>query len=78
LVEQPGRTQDEAPRRWHGHSVLRPVEVDYRDGRIAQEELRCVVVHASQLAQPHTHTYAVAQGKEAEAVADHVQHVQAQ
>jgi transposase len=28
FVEQPGRTQDEAPRRWHGHRVLRRVEVE--------------------------------------------------
>src|SRR5918911_2024085 len=25
LVEKPGRTQDDAPRRWHGHSVTRQV-----------------------------------------------------
>jgi transposase len=51
LLEKPGRTQDEAPRRWHGQSVLRQVEVEYRDGCVAQETLRFVVVHASQLAQ---------------------------
>jgi transposase len=77
LVEKPGRTQDEAPRRWHGHSVLRQVEVEYSDGRVAQEELRFVVVHSSQLAQQQTQSYAAAQGQEAEAVADHVRHVQA-
>jgi hypothetical protein len=26
-LEQPGRTRQEPPRRWHGHSVSRPVEV---------------------------------------------------
>ena len=77
LVETPGRTRDEAPRRWHGHSVLRQVEVEDSDGRVAQEELRFVVVHASQLAQQQTQTYAAAQGKEAEAVADHIKRVQA-
>src|SRR5919201_859340 len=46
LVEKPGRTQDEAPRRWHGQSVLRQVEVEYSDGRIAQECLRFVVVRS--------------------------------
>jgi len=51
LVEKPGRTKAEAPRRWHGHSVLRWVEVEYSEGRGAQEELRSVVVHSSQLAQ---------------------------
>src|SRR5712691_7284742 len=77
LLEKPGRTQDEAHRRWHGQSVLRQVEVAYSDGRVAQEALRFVVVHSSQLAQQQTQTYAAAQGKEAEAVAAHVQHVQA-
>jgi transposase len=76
-VEKPGRTQDEAPRHWHGHSVLRHVEVEYSDGRVAQQELRFVVVHSSQLAQQQTHTYASAQEKEAQTVADHMQRVQA-
>jgi len=77
LVEKPGRTKTEAPRRWHGQSVIRPVEVEYSDGQSALQELRFVVVHSSQLAQQHTHTYASAQTKEAVAVADHVQRVQA-
>ena len=78
LVEKPGRTKAEEPRRWHGHSVLRRVEVEYREGRIAHEEVRFVVVHSSQLAQQHAQTYAGAQAKEAEAIADHVRQVQAQ
>ena len=78
LVEKPGRTKDEAPRHWHGHSVLRQVEVEYSDGRVALETLRFVVVHSSQLAHQQTQTYASGQGKEAEAVADHMQRVQAQ
>jgi hypothetical protein len=77
LVEKSGRTQPEAPRRWHGQSGRRPIEVEYSDGRVAQEELRFVVVHSSQLAQQQTQTYAAAQVKEAEAVATHVRHVQA-
>ena len=77
LLEKPGRTQDEAPRRWHGHSVLRQVEVEYKEGRIAQETLRFVVVHSSQLAHQQTQTYASGQAKEVEAVTDHVQRVQA-
>src|SRR5499426_2831980 len=72
LVEKLGRTKAEAPRRWHGQSVRRQVEVEYSDGRVAQEELRFVVVHSSQLAQQQTQTYAAAQVKEAEAVADHL------
>jgi transposase len=78
LVEKPGRTKAEAPRRWHGHSVLRRVEVEDSEGRVAQEELRFVVVHSSQLAQQHAQSYAAAQAKEAAAVADHVPYVQAQ
>ena len=77
LLEKPGRTQDEAPRRWHGHSVLRQVEVEDKEGRIAQETIRLVVVHSSQLAHQQTQTYASGQAKEAEAVTDHVQRVQA-
>ena len=73
LVEKPGRTKAEAPRRWHGHSVLRQVEVEDSEGRVAQEELRFVVVHSSQLAQQQTQSYAAAQAKEAAAVANHVQ-----
>lgn len=77
LIEKPGRTKDEAPRRWHGHSVLRQVEVEYSDGRVVSEALRFVVVHSSQLAQQQTQSYAAAQVKEAAAVAAHVQHVHA-
>jgi transposase len=77
LVEKPGRTKDEAPRCWHGQSVIRQVEVEYREGRIAMEHLRFVVVHSSQLAEQQTQTYARAQAKEVGAVAEHVQRVQA-
>jgi transposase len=77
LVEKPGQTKAEAPRRWHGQSVRRQVEVEYSDGRVVREELRFVVVHSSQLAQQQTQTYAAAQVKEAEAVADHLRCVQA-
>jgi transposase len=78
LVEKPGRTKDEAPRRWHGRSVLRRVEVEDSAGRVAQEELRFVVVHSSQLAQQQTQAYSAAQAKEAEALVAHITHVQAQ
>ena len=77
LVEKPGRTQAEAPRRWHGQSVLRQVEVEYRDGRIAQETLRLHVVHARQLAQQHTQASGAAHAKTSEAVAAHVRQGQA-
>jgi hypothetical protein len=76
-VETPARPKDEAPRRWHGQSVMRPVEVEYSDGRVAQEAVRFVVVHSSQLAQQQAQSSAVAQAKEAAAVADPVKHVQA-
>jgi transposase len=78
LVEKPGRTKAEAPRRWHGQSVIRQVEVEYSDGRIAMEALRFVVVHSNHLAQQQAQSYAAGQEKEAEALADHVQRVQAQ
>jgi transposase len=77
LVEKPGRTKAEAPRRWHGQSVIRQVEVEYSDGRVALAALRFVVVHSSQLAQQQTQAYAAAQAKEAEAVMAHVKQVQA-
>src|SRR5499433_129523 len=72
LVEKPGRTKAEAPRRWHGQSVMRQVEVEYSDQRVVQEEVRFVVVHASQLAHQQAQSFAAAQVKEAEAVADRV------
>src|SRR4030095_13923669 len=77
LVEKPGRTQHEEPRRWHGQSVLRQVEVEYKEGRIAQATLRFVVVHSSQLAQQQTQAYTAAQAQEAAAVVEHIKHVQA-
>jgi transposase len=77
LVEKPGRTKAEAPRRWHGQSVMRPVEVEYRDARVAPAVLRFVVVHSSQLAQQQAQSYAAAQAKESEAVAAHVRQVHA-
>jgi transposase len=77
-LEKPGRTKDEAPRHWHGQSVMRQVEVEYSDGQVTQEEVRFIVVHSSQLAHQQTQTYAVAQEKEAQAVADHVKRIQAQ
>jgi transposase len=77
FVEKPGRTKDEAPRRWHGQSVYRQVEVEYSDGRVALEALRFVVVHSSQLAQQQTQAYTAAQEKETEVITAHVKHVQA-
>jgi transposase len=77
LVEKPGRTRQEPPRRWHGQSVTRPVDVEYSDGRVVPEALRFVVVHSSQLAQQQAHTYAMAQAKEAERVAEHRRRVEA-
>ena len=78
LVAKPGRCKAEAPRYWHGHSVMRQVEVEYSDGQIAAVDLRFVIVHSSQLAHQQTQTYTSGQGKEAAAVADHVNRVQAQ
>jgi transposase len=77
LLEKPGRTRQETPRQWHGHSVTRQVDVEYSDGRVVQEALRFVVVHSSQLAQQQAHTYVMAQAKEAERVAAHRRRVEA-
>src|SRR5438105_3457924 len=59
-------------------AIAKTAAVEYSEGRGAQEELRFVVVHASQLAQQHAQAYAAAQAKEAAAVADHVKYVHAQ
>ena len=77
LLEKPGRTRQEPPRQWHGHSVVRRVPVEYTDGRLDVAELRFLVVHSSQLAHQAAVAYAAAQAKEAERIAEHVQHVEA-
>jgi transposase len=77
LLEKPGRTRQEPPRRWHGHSVVRRVEVEYADGRLSLEDLRFLVVHSSQLAQQAAVAYSAAQAKEAERVTEHIQRVEA-
>ena len=77
LLEKPGRTRQEPPRRWHGHSVVRQVEVEDADGRLALEERRFLVVHSSQLAQQAAVAYNAAHTKEAERVAAHIQRVEA-
>ena len=77
LLEKPGRTRQEAPRRWHGASVVRQVEVEYADGRRAMEALRFLVVHSSQLAQQAASAYTAAQAKEAERITEHIRRVEA-
>jgi transposase len=77
VLEKPGRTRQEPPRRWHGQSVARLVEVEYADGRCAVEELRFLVVHSSQLAQQAAVAYTAAQAKEAARIAEHIQRVEA-
>ena len=77
LLDKPGRTRQEPPRCWHGHSVVRRVPVEYADGRLDVAESRFLVVHSSQLAQQAATAYAAAQGKEAERVAEHIQRVEA-
>src|SRR5215211_7243916 len=77
LLEKPGRTRQEPPRRWHGYSVVRPVEVEYADGRLAGEELRFLVVHSSQLAQQAAVAYTAAQAREAKRIVEHIQRVEA-
>ena len=77
LLEKPGRTRQEPPRRWHGQRVVRRVPGEDADGRLAVAEIRFLVVHSSQLAHQAAVAYAAAQAKEAERVTAHVQHVQA-
>jgi transposase len=77
LLEKPGRTRQELPRRWHGQSVVRRVPVEYADGRLDEAEIRFLVVHSSQLAHQAAVAYAAAQAKEAERVTAHVEQVQA-
>jgi len=77
LLEKPGRTRQEPPRRWHGQSVVRRVPVEYADGRLDVAEIRFLVVHSSQLAHQAAAAYGAAQAKEAARVAEHVQHVEA-
>jgi transposase len=77
LLEKPGRTRQEPPRRWHGQSVTRRVAVESADGRLDGATLRFLVVHSSQLAQHAAEAYAAAQTKEAERLAAHGQHVEA-
>jgi transposase len=77
LLEKPGRTRQEPPRRWHGQSVVRRVPVEYADGRLEMAELRFLVVHSSQLAHQAAVTYAAAQAKEATQVAEHIARVEA-
>jgi transposase len=77
LLEKPGRTRQESPRRWHGCSVVRPVDVEYADGRRAVEDLRFLVVHSSQLAQQTAGAYTAAQAQEAERLTEHIQRMEA-
>ena len=77
VLEKPGRTRQEPPRRWHGQSVIRRVAVEYADGRQDVAEIRFLVVHSSQLAQQAAVAYSAAQAKEAERVAEHIQRVEA-
>src|SRR5262252_6939842 len=77
VLEKPGRTRQEPPRRWHGQSVMRRVAVEYAEGRQDMAELRFLVVHSSQLAQQAAEAYAAAQTKEAERVTEHLQRVEA-
>src|SRR5262249_24079742 len=77
LLEKPGRTRQESPRRWHGASVGRQVEVEDADGRLNLAEIRFLVVHSSHLADQSAVAYAAAQAKEVERLAEHIRRVAA-
>lgn len=53
------------------------MEVEYSDGRVAQEPVRFLVVRSSQLAQQQAKAYAVAQQQAAGAVVDYIHRVAA-
>jgi len=76
-LAKPGRTRQEPPRRWHGHSVTRPVAVAYADGRLAVEAIRFLVVHSSQLAQQAASAATAAHTQEAHRSAEPLQRVAA-
>ena len=75
-LETPGRTRQQSPRQWQGQRVVRRVEVESSDGRVACEALRFVVVHANQLAQQAALSAVKAQTREAERVAEHIRRVE--
>jgi hypothetical protein len=77
VLEQPGRSKAEAPRRWHGPRVRRQGEVESSDGRVALATLRCVVGPASPLAPPPPQASTAATAQAAGAVAEPVQRVPA-
>jgi hypothetical protein len=77
VLEKPGRTRQESPRRWHGASVVRQVAVEDADGRLAMAEIRFLGVHSSPLADQPAVAYAAAQAKEAERLAAHLRRVAA-
>jgi transposase len=77
LLDKPGRPRQESPRRWHGASVVRQVEVEDADGRLDLAEIRFLVVHSSQLADQSAVAYAAAQAKEAARLAEHIRRVEA-
>lgn len=77
LIEKPGRTRQEPPRRWYGRSVTRAVEVEYADGRVVLEPVRFVAVYSTQLAQQHAEAYEAGQRREAAALGQSIAEVEA-
>jgi transposase len=76
LLDKPGRTRQEPPRRWYGRSIRRAVEVEYADGRVVREPVRFVAVYSTQLAQQHAAAYEAGQRREAAAVAQFITEVE--
>ena len=75
LVDKPGRTRQEPPRRWYGRSVSREVEVEYGDGQVALAPVRFVAVYSTQLAEQQAQAYSKAQSREAEDLVQHIAQV---
>ena len=76
-LAKPGRSRQELPRRWHGRSVIRPVEVAYAAGPLAGEARRFLVVHSRQWAHPAALPSPAAQATEAARIAAHIPRVEA-
>lgn len=77
LLEKAGKHRSDAPRRWYGRSVTRPVEIEDSEGQITLAPMRFVAVYSTQLAQRHAEAHARQQEQEAKSLATHIAQVQA-
>jgi transposase len=76
LLEKAGKRRLDAPRRWYGRSVTRPVEVEDGEGQVSLAPIRFVAVYSTQLAQRHAEAHANQQLKESKSLITHIAQVQ--